>query len=144
MCAVMGLASLPRCRLCAYLVLPGLAAGSTKRKRSLPSSWTRGNGDGGRGTHRALGRHAAALSRRTCPFSAGHVKKPDLLCLRTVEQMDRVEGGLQYYLAAPCRRVAIHAHVRWHRDARPMALPALDNSSRNPQVVYDWFIDVGV
>jgi hypothetical protein len=42
------------------------------------------------------------------------------------------------------RRVAIHAHVRWHRDARPMALPALDNSSRYPQVIYDWFIDVGV
>jgi hypothetical protein len=29
-------------------------------------------------------------------------------------------------------------------DARPMALPALDNSSRYPQVVYDWFTDVGV
>src|SRR5260221_5850010 len=39
--------------------------------------------------------------------SAGHVKKPDLLRLRPVEQMDRLGGGLQYYLAALLREISL-------------------------------------
>src|SRR5262249_17295533 len=39
-----------------------------------------------------------ALSRRS--FQAGHVKKPDLLCMRPVERTNRLGGGLQQNLAA--------------------------------------------
>jgi hypothetical protein len=35
------------------------------------------------------------------------VKKPDLLCMRPVERMDRLGGGLQLYLAALLREIAI-------------------------------------
>src|SRR5262249_51168324 len=37
----------------------------------------------------------SAVAASTRPFSAGHVKKPDLLCMRPVEYMDRLGGGLQ-------------------------------------------------
>src|SRR5262249_36369246 len=39
--------------------------------------------------------------------SAGHVKKPDLLRMRPVEHMDRLGGGLQYYLAALLREISL-------------------------------------
>src|SRR5262249_5572860 len=39
------------------------------------------------------------------PVSAGHVKKPDLLGMRPVEHLDRLGGGLQYYLAALLREI---------------------------------------
>ena len=40
---------------------------------------------------------------RRPPVSAGHVKKPDLLCMRPVERIDRLGGGLQQHLAALSR-----------------------------------------
>jgi hypothetical protein len=41
------------------------------------------------------------------PVSAGHVKKPDLLRMRPVEHLDRLGGGLQYYLAALLREISL-------------------------------------
>jgi hypothetical protein len=40
------------------------------------------------------------------PVSAGHVKKPDLLCMRPVERTDRLGGGLQQNLAALLREIS--------------------------------------
>ncbi len=39
--------------------------------------------------------------------SAGHVKKPDLLRMRPVERINRLGGGLQYYLAALLREISL-------------------------------------
>src|SRR5262249_52752063 len=48
-----------------------------------------------------------ARSGRHPPVSAGYVKKPDLLRVRPVEYMDRLGGGLQYYLAPLLREISL-------------------------------------
>ncbi len=68
---------------------------------------------GRRGFHR---RDAVLLGWMKCQVmthntdaagSAGHVKKPDLLCMRPVERKDRLGGGLQQYLAALFREICL-------------------------------------
>src|SRR4029453_13764236 len=57
---------------------------------------------------------APGQSRLARPDSAGHVKKPDLLCMRPVERMDRLGGGLQLYLAALLREIRLSFRRQMH------------------------------
>jgi hypothetical protein len=41
-----------------------------------------------------------------CTVSAGHVEKPDLLCIRLVERMDRLRGWLQQDLTTLFREIS--------------------------------------
>src|SRR5215471_1702756 len=52
-------------------------------------------------------RLSASAPSRYPSVSAGHVKKPDLLGMRPVEHLDRLGGGLQYYLAALLREISL-------------------------------------
>jgi hypothetical protein len=48
------------------------------------------------GARRSRAKRLSAAAQGQHPsVSAGHVKKPDLLCIRPVEHMDRLGGGLQ-------------------------------------------------
>jgi hypothetical protein len=51
--------------------------------------------------------HTEAQSRLALPVLAGHMKKPDLFCVRPVERTDRLGGGLQLDLAALLREISL-------------------------------------
>jgi hypothetical protein len=50
-------------------------------------------------------------ARLMCTVSAGHVKKPDLLCMRLVERLDRLRGRLQQDLTTLFREIGFRNHL---------------------------------
>src|SRR6516165_2241780 len=64
-------------------------------------------------------RHMSANGQLGCrgwhpPVSAGHVKKPDLLCMRPVERTNRLGGRLQQNLAALLREISLGFRREMH------------------------------